>query len=183
MNEQIRQIAMRLRGLRESLDMSVEEAAKACNISSCEYSLYESGESDIPMNFLCNAAQTFGLEPSELVSGDQPNMNNYWLVRKGKGAAVQRQKAYKYQALAFGFKHAKVDPFIVTVEPKDNEDIHLNSHNDQEFNLIMKGTMLLRIGNKDLILNEGDSIYFDANQPHGMKALNGEKARMLAIII
>jgi len=42
---------------------------------------------------------------------------------------------------------------------------------------------MLSIGGRELILDPGDSVYFDSSQPHGMKALNGEPARFLAIII
>lgn len=174
---------MRLRGLRDALDMSVEEAAKACHITPEEYRTFESGDSDIPMNFLCNAATTFGIEPSELIAGDEPYMSNYWLVRKDKGAAVERQKAYKYQALALGFKHAKASPFIVTIEPKESKEFYLNTHPGQEFNMILEGSLMLRIGKKELVLNEGDSIYFDSTLPHGMLALNGKTAKMFAIIL
>jgi quercetin dioxygenase-like cupin family protein len=110
-------------------------------------------------------------------------MSSYWLVRKGKGPVIERQKAYKYQALAMGFKNAKASPFIVTVEPKMEETMHLNSHEGQEFNLLLKGKLMLSIGGRELILDPGDSVYFDSSQPHGMKALNGEPARFLAIII
>ena len=73
------------------------------------------------------------------------------------------------------------DPFIVTVEPKpDNEPIHYNSHSGQEFNLVLEGRMMLSIDGKDLILNEGDSLYFNSKLPHGMKALDGKKVRFLA---
>ena len=58
-----------------------------------ELKKYESGESDIPMNFLCNAAGVLGVEPLELFAGDAPNMTSYWLVRKGKGPVIERQKA------------------------------------------------------------------------------------------
>lgn len=183
LNEQIRQMAMRLKGLREDLDMSLEELAGKCGVTVAELTKYESGESDIPMNFVCNAAQVMGVEPLELFAGDTPTMNNYWLVRNGKGPVVERQKAYKYQALAMGFKHAKASPFIVTVDPKDAESAHLNSHDDQEFNLVLNGSMQMNLGGKELILNAGDSIYFDANQPHAIKALNGEPVRFFAIII
>ena len=57
---------MRLRGLREDLDMTVEEVASKCGITPDELKCYESGESDIPMNFLCNAASVLGVEPLEL---------------------------------------------------------------------------------------------------------------------
>jgi quercetin dioxygenase-like cupin family protein len=42
---------------------------------------------------------------------------------------------------------------------------------------------MLRIGDKDLVLSTGDSIYFDSSVPHGMKALDGEAVQFLAIII
>ena len=75
------------------------------------------------------------------------------------------------------------DPFLVTVDPKpDGTEIHLNMHPGQEFNYVLEGRMTLQIGNKQLILNEGDSLYFDANRPHGMKALDGKRVQFLAII-
>lgn len=78
----------------------------------------------------------------------------------------------------------KADPFLVTVEPgNESAPVHLNSHPGQEFNLVIEGHMMLQIGDKQLFLNEGDSIYFDANRPHGMKALDGKRVQFLAIII
>jgi quercetin dioxygenase-like cupin family protein len=61
--------------------------------------------------------------------------------------------------------------------------MHLNTHSGQEFNLVLEGALQLRIAGNDIVLNEGDSIYFDATKPHGMKALNGNNARFLAVII
>lgn len=182
-NEQIKQMAMRLRGLREDMEMTRQEVADKCGVTVAEVEKYESGECDIPMNFLCNAASVLGVEPLELFAGDAPTMSSYWLVRKGKGPVIERRKAYKYQALAMGFKHAKASPFIVTVDPKMEDEMHLNSHEGQEFNLVLKGTLFLSINGKEIVLNPGDSVYFDATQPHGMRALNGEPARFLAIII
>ena len=45
--------------------------------------------------------------------------------------------------------------------------------------------MMLQIGDKQLFLNEGDSISFDANRPHGIvgKTLDGKRVQFLAIII
>ena len=182
MNKQIEQIAERIHGLRDSMDYSVEEMATICETSVADYEKYESGKSDIPMSFICHLASKFNINPSELISGTEAYMSTYFLTRKGKGASVERTKAYKYQALANGFRNAKADPFEVTVEP-NNDEIHLNRHAGQEFNMILEGQMQLRIGNSDLVLNEGDSIYFDATQPHGMKALNNQKVRFLAIIV
>ncbi len=185
MNEQIRQISERLRGMRDAMDMSIEDTAAQCGIEPDVYARYESGEVDIPMNFLCLFAKVFGLQPSTLISGDEAYMSSYFLTRKDKGISVERRSAYKYQALAMGFKNAKAEPFIVTVEPDDvpESGLHLNSHPSQEFNMVLEGTLLLIIDGKKLILEEGDSIYFDSTKPHGMKALNGQRVRFFAIIM
>jgi len=184
MNEQIRQIAARLRGMRDAVDMTAAEVAEACNVSEADLLRYESGETDIPMNFICVFAKYFRVEPSTIFSGEEAYMSSYFLCRKGKGQSVARSNAYKYQALAMGFKNAKAEPFIVTVEPDEDPDkpMHLNSHPSQEFNLVMEGTLLLQVDGKQLVLEEGDSLYFDSTKPHGMKALNGKRVRFLAII-
>ncbi len=182
MNEQIKQIAERLRGLRDALEMTSAEAAAKIGIAREDYEKYESGESDIPMNFLFQVSKTFGIEISALLSGDEAHASIFFVARKGRSAKVERTKAYKYQALAYGFRNARAEPFEVTVEPNDN-DICLNTHPGQEFNLILEGSMMLRIGSNNIMLNEGDSIYFDSTKPHGMKALNGERVRFLAVII
>jgi transcriptional regulator with XRE-family HTH domain len=182
MNTQIKQIAERLRGLRDALDLTIGQAAEKCGVPEADYARYESGTSDIPMSFICEVAQTFGVETTALISGDDPHSLAYFVTRKGTGASVERTKAYKYQALAHGFRHAKAEPFEVTVEPS-NQPITMNTHPGQEFNLMLEGTMQLRISENDITLNEGDSIYFDSTKPHGMKALGGKKVKFLAVIV
>lgn len=184
MNEQIKQIAERLAGLRDALEITPEEMAKACHLTTEEYLALESGTVDISVSVLHQISQAYGVELTTLMFGDEPKMSAYFITRKGKGIAVERTKAYKYQSLGAGFVGRKADPFLVTVHPKpEDEPIFLNSHQGQEYNMILSGRMLLQINNKKLILEEGDSIYFNAKLPHGMKALDGEKVSFLAIIL
>lgn len=181
MNTQIKQIAQRIHGLREVLNISVEDVAAKCGVTEAELIRYESGTSDIPVSFICQFAQCYGVECSTLMSGEEPHMSAYFVTRKGTGVSVERTRAYKYLSLAHGFRQAKMAPFEVTVEPNDLP-ITLNTHAGQEFNQVLEGTLQLHIAGNDLMLNEGDSIYFDATKPHGMKAVGGKKVRFLAII-
>jgi len=183
MNGQIREIALRLSGLREVLNIPLEEMAETCNVSVDEYLNYESGEADIPIGALQDIAKKYNVGLTALLFGDEPTMKSYFLTRAGQGTAMERYSAYKYQALAAGFVGRKADPFIVSVEPKaDDEPITLNSHNGQEFNFVLTGKMLLTINGHELVLNEGDSLYFDGTLPHGMKALDGKTVKFLAVI-
>lgn len=184
MNEQIKQIAERLVGLRDVLKITPEEMAHVCHLTPEEYLRLETGTVDISVSTLHRISQAYGIELTTLMFGDEPKMNSYFVTRKGKGTAVERIKAYKYQSLAAGFAERKANPFMVTVHPKpDGEEIYLNSHPGQEFNLVVSGRLLLHLHGKEIILEEGDSIYFNSKLPHGMKALDWEKVCFLAIII
>lgn len=182
MLEQIKLIAKRLSGLREVEGMSCEELAAAMSIPTEVYERYESGEVDIPMSFLYEVAEKFGIELTELLTGDAPKLKVYQLVRAGEGLDVERRAPYQYQSLAFNFQHKKGEIFTVVVPEKlAGAQVELNSHPGHEFNYVLEGTLMLTINGKELTLNQGDSLYFDASYAHGMQAVGGD-AKFLAII-
>ena len=146
MNEQIKQIAERLRGLRDVLELTAEDIARDSDISAEEYRLAETGDYDISVSMLQKIARTYNVALDALMFGEEPKMSSYFVTRAGKGISIERTKAYKYQSLASGFMNRTADPFIVTVEPKAiDEPIHYNKHNGQEFNLVIEGRMLINI--------------------------------------
>lgn len=184
MNDQIKQIAERLRGLREVLELTPEEVAQSCELPVEKYLEMESGDKDISVSALQMIGRKYGISLDVLMFGEEPQMSTYYITRLGAGISVERTKAYKYQSLAAGFRGRKMDPFIVTVEPKPEGSLpYINKHEGQEFNLVIEGKLLLNINGKDLILGPGDSIYFDSTQPHGMLALEGKTVKFLAVII
>lgn len=183
MNEHIREIAQRLVGLRDVLELETTDVATVCGVSVEEYERYESGQVDIPVGMLYNISKHYDVEINALLFGEEPHMSSYFLTRKGTGAAVKRSKAYKYQSLAAGFAQRKSNPFLVKISPNDSDTITLNSHEGQEFNFVLEGRMMIQINGKQLIMEEGDSIYFDSTAPHGFKALDGKTIKLLVVII
>ncbi len=184
MGEEIKQIAARIREIREIAGLTPEALAQELGVALDLYQSYEEGTEDIPVGFLYKFAQKFQLELSSLITGEEPRLRSYALTRKGRGVFVERRKAYKYQSLAFNFMNKKAEPFLVTVDP-DPEDrpVELNTHPGQEFNYLLSGTMKILIDGYEIVLYPGDAIYFDSGIEHGMKALNGEPAQFLAVII
>ena len=182
-NEEIKAVADRLIGLREIMDVSVEEAAGVCGISIDQYKKLETGTVDIPVGVLQSMSKKYGIDLGTLISGKEPHMHSYCLTKIDKGLSVTRRIDYKYQALASGFQNRKADPFIVTITPDDKKEIHFNSHPGHEFNYMIEGSMKLVVDGKELIVEEGDSVYFDGTKPHGMQALNNKNAKFLAIIM
>ena len=77
-----------------------------------------------------------------------------------------------------------MEPFLITVPPRPEADpAPTNAHPGQEFNHMLEGKLQIVIEDHSIELAPGDSIYFDATHPHGMKALGGKPARFLAVIL
>ena len=184
METDLKQIGERIKGLRDALGFSPGEMAHKLEVDEDVYLQYEAGEKDISISFLQRIEREFNVDLATLMFGTEPKMNSYFITRKDKGVSVERVSVYKYQSLTSGFTNNVAEVFVVTVEPKPMEtDFYRNIHAGQEFNMVLEGSMMLNINGKNLILNEGDSIYFDSSLPHGMKALNEKPVKFLAVIL
>ena len=182
MTEQLRDIGRRLADLRSIMEISAETFCAQTNVTPKELAQYEEGALDFSFSFLYNAARILGVDVMDLMSGDSPHLSGWCLVRDGQGYAIDRRSAYRYNHLAFTFRDKKAEPFIVTVEPKDNPPV-LHAHEGQEFNWMVSGRMRFFIADTDFILAPGDSVYFNASLPHAMQSLDDEPARFLAIVM
>lgn len=184
MKEKMKEIGSRIFELRDLSEINAEEMAEYLKINVETYKEYENGISDIPASILYEIAHKFDVDMGLLLTGEETRMHIFTVTRKDKGTAVERRKQYKYENLAEKFIHKKAEPFIVTVDPKDTEKIpSKNSHPGQEFDYVLEGTLKIYIHDNEIILEEGDSIFYDSSYEHAMEALNDKPAKFLAIIM
>lgn len=184
MSDKIKQVAQRLKTLREIVEITTEEISSIIGISEEDYLIYESGATDIPVSILFEAANVLHVDLSTILTGSEPKLRRYSLVKNGEGLKVERSKQYQYRSLAYKMSDKKAEPFLVTVAPSPaQEPIHLNTHPGQEMDYILEGQILIQIGSTEMILNPGDTLYYDSNYPHGMKALGNAPAKFLAVIL
>jgi len=183
-NEQAyKEIAPRLAGLRDAMDMSVEELAEKAGVTPERAAQYESGTVEIPVSYLMDVAHLCGVSLTVLISGSEAHLTNYALVRNGKGLNVDRRKDYDYKNLASTFVGRRMEPFMVEVPSKEVADMNFTTHRGQEFIYVLEGRLELRLDDSVLELEEGDSLYFDSNTPHALRGLDGKSARMLDVIL
>ena len=183
MEQAYKDIAPRLRGLRDALDMSVEDLSAKTGVSPAQIAEYESGECEIPVGFLMKVAQSCHVDLTVLISGVEPHLRGYSLVRRGEGLSVERRKDYDYKSLAYRFSGRKMEPFLICVPPKEPQEMNLVSHSGQEFVHVTEGCLELRLGEEILALEPGDSLYFDSQTPHALRGLDGKHAVFLDVIL
>jgi transcriptional regulator with XRE-family HTH domain len=184
-NRKIIEMAERIKGLRETLGFSAEDMSEALKISKDEYLEYETGTKDFSFSLLFEIALKFGIDITELITGDMPKLSRFSLIRSGKGLPIERRKGFAYQHMAYLFKNRISEPFRVVArydEALEKMPIALSSHAGQEFDYILSGKLRLQIENHIMELNPGDAVYYDAQNRHGMIAIGGEDCVFLAVI-
>lgn len=176
-------IAMRIRDLRDIIGLSTQEVAEKTGIDPAEYEAYETGTRDFSFSHLFNIAEALGVDISDLLTGESPKLQGYVLTRAGQGLEFHRRRQYQYHHLAYNFRDKLAEPFIVTVrqdEPGAAKQAH--SHEGQEFDYVLEGTLKIELGGSDLYLQPGDSIYYDSSLPHAMYAVDGD-CRFIAVVM
>ena len=185
MSSNRQEIASRIRSLREDAELTYEDMAHATGRSPEEYAARESGEMDLTFTFVYKCAAKLGVDVVELLTGESPHLKHYSIVRAGEGLPIERREEFHYLHKAPYFKNRIGEPFYVDI-PYDEElqtkPIHLSYHAGQEFDYVLKGR--LRFAFEDHIeeVGPGDTLYYDSGRGHGMIAIGGEPATIIAIV-
>ena len=183
MKEVLKEIAVRVRILREIEDISAQALAKTLGFDPLEYVSWETGEKDFPMGALIEIAAHYKVDLSELISGSASKLKTFCVTRAGQAPEVSRRPMYSYWNLAYNFHRKKAEPFIVEAAAEtEGKPLSLNTHTGQEFNYVLEGRLFISIGGHEMEMGPGDCVYYDSQEPHGMKALGGKAARFLAIV-
>jgi len=183
MNENEKEIASRVKVLREIEDLSYETLANELGFNLADYVSWETGEKDFPVGALVEIASRFRVDLSELLTGASSKLKTFCVTRANEAPEVTRRPAYGYWNLAYNFHRKRAEPFLVEAAAEtENKPISLNTHPGQELNYVLEGRLLISISGHDIELGPGDCVYYDSTEPHGMKALGGKPARFLAIV-
>ncbi|MBQ4321452.1 MAG: AMP-binding protein [Oscillospiraceae bacterium] len=182
----IRELAGRIRELREITGLTVEEMAQRTNLSVEEYKACEAGERNLSIAFLYRCTLSFGVDMGDLLEGSSPQLRSYALTRKGEGQRIEEAHHMVGFNLAAGFRNRIALPLYMELkyrEGAEHEDVELVTHEGQECDIVISGHMKIQIGSHSEVLHAGDCIYYDSATPHGMIAVEGEDCAFYAIVL
>lgn len=180
----IREVAERIKAVRESLGLTPEEMAEKTDVSVYEYLAYEGGAKDFSFTFIYKFSNATGVEITDLMEGESPKIYSYDITRKGGGLPIARRKGMSYMRLAPKFKNKIGEPFLVTIPYVDEQFRvpHPHTHEGQELDIVISGQLKVRIGDHEEILYEGDSIYYDSGEPHDEWAVGNKECKFYAVV-
>ena len=184
--DKLKEVAKRIREMREICDITETDMAKKTEVSLEAYRAYENGELDFPFTFIHKCSLAFGIGITDLLEGQSAHLSSYTVTRKGQGQETAKEDGIEIQNLAPLFRKKIAEPYWVRYEYSEelqNKPIHLTKHSGQEFDFVMSGRLKVQIGENVEYLSEGDSIYYNSSTPHGMIAVDGRDCLFVAVVL
>ncbi len=186
LDTRIKEMAARIRELREVEGISAETMAEKTGVSVEEYLACENGESDLNFAFLYKCAAAFSVDVTNLIEGHTPKLYSYFVNRKGDAPKISDAHGMTYYNMAYAFRNRISEPLFVVSkydEEAQHKAIELTSHSGQELDIVVDGYLCVQVGEHKETLGPGDSIYYDSGTPHGMIAVNGADCSFYAIVL
>lgn len=186
MNNQLLEVASRIKEMRDVCAFTVEEMAEKTDCTPEQYKEYEAGKIDFPFSFIHKCAKAFGIGKTDLLEGKSSNLSSYTVTRKNQGMITSKEDGIVINNLAPLFRNKLAEPYLAKYEYRaelQDKPIHTITHPGQEFDFVLSGKLKVRVGNHTEVLEVGDSIYYKSSTPHGMIAVEGEDCTFIAVVI
>jgi transcriptional regulator with XRE-family HTH domain len=179
-------IGSKIREIRQEKNITIQELSEKTGLSKGLISQVENEQVSPPISTLLKIASALKTDLAHFFQEKEENPK-VTVVRKSERIVSGRRGVkgidlgYSYESLAHKKINKHMDPFIVTFEVKEKEDIVMFSHEGEEFVYVLKGELeFVTDEGDDIILNEGDSLYFEADVHHGYRSI---KEPSLALIV
>ena len=186
LQQKLLEVAERIRELREIEGLTELEMSEKTGVSLEEYTACENGAYNLSFAFLYSCAVALGVDVTDLLEGTSPRLRSCIVTRAGRGQHIQHAHGMDYFSLAHAFRGRRTEPLYVIAgydETLQNIPVETTTHEGQECDIVISGTLKVRVGEQIEILHPGDSIYYDSSTPHGMIATGGQNAEFYAIVI
>ena len=168
-----------IKEIRVDRDISRRELAEAIEKDEIFLKLVEDEGQEVSVSDLLKMATFLDTDVSTLIDGKGFYEKAVVITRSDSRVRVERKKKLDYESLAPHYSGRHVEPFLVEI--KENDIAEYSSHEGEEFHYVMSGVLKIVVDDKEYILEQGDSIYFDSSFPHALMAV-GEKVNILAAI-
>ena len=182
----IKEMAGRIRALREIEGLEPSQMAAKTGVSTEEYLLCESGERDLNFAFIYRCALALNVNVTEIIEGYSPKLKSYTVTRAGAGQEIAKAHGMVYYNMAYAFQNRIAEPLFVRSaysEEAQHKDIELTTHAGQELDIVIEGKLMVQVGEHTEVLSAGDTIYYDSDTPHGMIAVGGQDCVFYAIVL
>lgn len=180
-------IGVKIRELRNAKKLTLQDVANETGFSTSLLSQIENNNISPPIATLAKIADFFDVRIGHFFAEEEECP--FEVLRSGERIVMPKvisedgsRHGYFFESLSVRKMNKKMDPFLLTLnEQVTNTSTY--SHNGEEFLYIMKGKAELLLGDQRILLNEGDSVYFDSILKHRLLSVDCDEVKVLAVVV
>lgn len=190
MSQQHSIVGSKIKALRETKNLTVEEIAERSNLSVEQVTSIENDEHLPSLGPLIKIARALGVRLGTFLDdndelgpvvcrAEERERNSSISFSNG---ATDARKHMEYHPLAQQKAGRHMEPFVIDINPEENPNFKLSDHEGEEFIFVMQGEVEIVYGKDTYTLKEGDSIFYDSIVKHHVHGAPGKSAKILAVV-
>jgi len=173
-----------IRVFRRKQNMTVVELASRAEVSAGMLSKIENGNTSPSLSTLQSLSRALHVPVTAFFRRFEESRDATH-VEAGKGLKIERRgtrAGHQYELLGHTTDgRVVVEPYLITLT-EESDVFPLFQHAGTEFIYILEGEVGYRHSDKTYTLQPGDSLYFDADVPHGPEELRKLPIRFISVI-
>jgi transcriptional regulator with XRE-family HTH domain len=183
-------VGHKIKGIRESKNLSVEEIAERSGLSIDQIVSIENEENLPSLGPLIKIARALGVRLGTFMDDNDAlgpvitraeDRERESSISFSNGATDAR-KHMEYHPLAQQKAGRHMEPFVIDINPEESPNFQLSAHEGEEFIYVMQGEVEIVYGKDTYKLEEGDSIFYDSIVKHHVHGAPGKSAKILAVV-
>lgn len=183
-------VGSKIKGIRESKNLSIEEISERSGLSVDQILSIENDQNLPSLGPLIKIARALGVRLGTFMDDNDAlgpvitrakDRERDSSISFSNGAADAR-KHMEYHPLAQQKAGRHMEPFVIEINPTDENNFQLSAHEGEEFIYVMEGQLEIDYGKEKYQLSEGDSIFYDSIVKHHVHGLPGKSAKILAVV-
>jgi transcriptional regulator with XRE-family HTH domain len=183
-------IGAKIRGLRETKNLSIEEIAERSGLTVEQIESIETDQNLPSLGPLIKIARALGVRLGTFMDDNDdlgPIVTRAADREKDSSIsfsndATDARKHMEYHPLAQQKAGRHMEPFVIDINPEDSPEFQLSAHEGEEFIYVMQGEVEIVYGKETYKLGEGDSIFYDSIVKHHVHGAPGKSAKILAVV-
>lgn len=181
-------VGFKIKGIRESKNISVEEIAERTGLSVEQINSIESDQYLPSLGPLIKVARALGVRLGTFLD-DNDNLGPVVCRAEERSSSISfsngasdARKHMEYHSLAKQKAGRSMEPFVIDIQPSEERNFKLSAHEGEEFIYVLEGSVEIDYGKQQYTLNAGDSIFYDSIVQHHVHGAPGQAAKILAVV-
>ena len=183
-------VGSKIKGLRETKNLSLEEIAERSGLTVEQITSIENDQNLPSLGPLIKIARALGVRLGTFMDDNDalgPIVTRAKDREKDSSIsfsndATDARKHMEYHPLAQQKAGRHMEPFVIDINPEDSPEFQLSAHEGEEFIFVMEGEIEIVYGKETYNLKEGDSIFYDSIVNHHVHGAPGKSAKILAVV-